>query len=177
MRVYVFHVQPEVGHCQAPKHVVVPYVENTLYSANKHSCVRPVHTLYIIERRNMQLYLMQKILYILPINTVVLDQYTHCILSSAETCSCTLCRNTLYSANKYSCVRPVHTLYIIKRRNMQLYLMQKILYILPINTVVLDQYTKSTLVTASWSSVDTVPQYNEETDIFTNGYNEPYIIQ
>ena len=30
-----------------PKHVVVPYVENTLYSTNKYSCVRPVHTLYI----------------------------------------------------------------------------------------------------------------------------------
>ena len=29
------------------KHVVVPYVENTLYSTNKYSCVRPVHTLYI----------------------------------------------------------------------------------------------------------------------------------
>jgi len=29
-----------------PKHVVVPYVENTLYSTNKYSCVRPVHTLY-----------------------------------------------------------------------------------------------------------------------------------
>jgi len=26
---------------------VVPYVENTLYSTNKYSCVRPVHTLYI----------------------------------------------------------------------------------------------------------------------------------
>ena len=30
-----------------PKHVVVPYVENTLHSTNKYSCVRPVHTLYI----------------------------------------------------------------------------------------------------------------------------------
>jgi hypothetical protein len=30
-----------------PKHVVVPHVENTLYSANKYSCVRRVHTLYI----------------------------------------------------------------------------------------------------------------------------------
>jgi len=30
-----------------PKHVVVPYVENTLYSTNKYRCVRPVHTLYI----------------------------------------------------------------------------------------------------------------------------------
>ena len=28
-------------------HVVVPYMKNTLYSTNKYSCVRPVHTLYI----------------------------------------------------------------------------------------------------------------------------------
>ena len=45
-------VQPEDGHYQAPKHVVVPYVENTLYSTNKYSCVRPVHKLdisYFIE--------------------------------------------------------------------------------------------------------------------------------
>jgi len=41
------HAQPEDGHYQAPKHVVVPYVENTLYSTNKYSCVRRVHTLYI----------------------------------------------------------------------------------------------------------------------------------
>jgi len=41
------HVQPEAGHYQAPKHVVVPYVENNLYSTNKYSCVRRVHTLYI----------------------------------------------------------------------------------------------------------------------------------
>jgi len=34
------------GHYQPPKHVVVPYVENTLYSTNKYNCVRPVHTLY-----------------------------------------------------------------------------------------------------------------------------------
>jgi len=40
-------VQPEDGHYQAPKHVIVPYVENTLYSTNKYSCVRPVHTLYV----------------------------------------------------------------------------------------------------------------------------------
>ena len=40
------HVQPEDGHYQAPKHVVVPYVENTLYSTNKYSSVRPVQTLY-----------------------------------------------------------------------------------------------------------------------------------
>jgi len=32
-------VQPEDGHYQAPKHVVVPYVENTLYATNKYSCV------------------------------------------------------------------------------------------------------------------------------------------
>jgi len=37
----------EDGHYQAPKHVVVPYAENTLYSTNKYSCVRPVNTLYI----------------------------------------------------------------------------------------------------------------------------------
>ena len=43
----VFHIQPEDDHYQAPKHVVVPYVENTLYYTNKYSCVRPVHTLYI----------------------------------------------------------------------------------------------------------------------------------
>jgi len=41
------HVQPEDGHYQAPKNVGVPYVENTLYSTNKYSCVRPVHILYI----------------------------------------------------------------------------------------------------------------------------------
>ena len=29
-----------------------------------------------------------------------------------ETCSCTLCRKYLYSTNKYSCVRRIHTLYI-----------------------------------------------------------------
>jgi len=34
-------------HYQAPKHVVVLYVENTLYSTNKYSCVRRVYTLYI----------------------------------------------------------------------------------------------------------------------------------
>jgi len=43
----IFHVQPEDGHYQEPKHVAVPYVENTLYSTNKYSCFRPVHTLYI----------------------------------------------------------------------------------------------------------------------------------
>ena len=32
-------VQPEDGYYQAPKHVVVPYVENTSYSTNKYSCV------------------------------------------------------------------------------------------------------------------------------------------
>ena len=40
-------MQPEDGHYQAPKHVVVPYVENTLYSTKKYSCVSRVHTLYI----------------------------------------------------------------------------------------------------------------------------------
>jgi len=30
----VFHVQPEDGHCQAPKHVVVPYVVNTIYTSD-----------------------------------------------------------------------------------------------------------------------------------------------
>ena len=39
-------MQPEDGHYHAPKHVVVPYVENTSYPTNKYSCVRPVHTLY-----------------------------------------------------------------------------------------------------------------------------------
>jgi len=44
----VFHVQLEDGHYQAPKHVVVPYVENTLYSTNKYSCVR-LYISYFIE--------------------------------------------------------------------------------------------------------------------------------
>ena len=35
------------GHYQAPKHVFVLYVENTLYSTNKYSCIRRLHTLYI----------------------------------------------------------------------------------------------------------------------------------
>ena len=43
----VFHVKPEDGHDQASKHVVVSYIENTLYSTNKYSCVRPVRTPYI----------------------------------------------------------------------------------------------------------------------------------
>jgi len=38
--------QPEDGHYQAPKHVVVTYVENTSYSTNIYCSVRPVHTLY-----------------------------------------------------------------------------------------------------------------------------------
>jgi len=29
----VFHVQPEDGHCQVRKHVVVPYVVNTFYTS------------------------------------------------------------------------------------------------------------------------------------------------
>ena len=40
-------MEPEDGHYQAPKYVAVPYVENTLYSTNKYSCVRQVNTLYI----------------------------------------------------------------------------------------------------------------------------------
>ena len=28
---YVFHVHPEDGHCQSPKHVFVPYVVSTRY--------------------------------------------------------------------------------------------------------------------------------------------------
>jgi len=28
----VFHVQPEDGHCQMPKHVVVPYVADYLHA-------------------------------------------------------------------------------------------------------------------------------------------------
>jgi len=36
-----------IKHYQAPKHVAVPYIENTSYSTNKYSCVRPVHTLCI----------------------------------------------------------------------------------------------------------------------------------
>ena len=40
-------MQPEDGHYQPPKHVVVSYVVNNLYSTNKYSCVRPVHKLYI----------------------------------------------------------------------------------------------------------------------------------
>ena len=43
----LYGVQPEDVHYQAPKHVVVPYVENTLYSTNKYNCVRRVHALYI----------------------------------------------------------------------------------------------------------------------------------
>jgi len=30
---YLFHVQPEDGHCQATKYVVVPYVVNNIYTA------------------------------------------------------------------------------------------------------------------------------------------------
>jgi len=30
---YVFHVQPENDHCQAPKHVVVPYVVDYLQAS------------------------------------------------------------------------------------------------------------------------------------------------
>jgi len=40
-------VQTEDGHYQTPKRVLVPYVENTLYSTNKYSFIRRVHKLYI----------------------------------------------------------------------------------------------------------------------------------
>ena len=43
----------EDGHYQGPKHVAVPYVENTLYSTNKYIYIRPVHTLYIGYRQCM----------------------------------------------------------------------------------------------------------------------------
>jgi len=43
----ISNVKPEDDHYEASKHAVVPYVENTLYSTNKYSFVRPVHTLYI----------------------------------------------------------------------------------------------------------------------------------
>jgi len=39
-------VQPEDDHYEAPERVVVPYVEYALYSTNKYSCVRRVHTFY-----------------------------------------------------------------------------------------------------------------------------------
>ena len=48
--------KPEDGHYQAPKHVVIPYVENTLYSTNKCSCFRRVHTLYISYLKNMHYF-------------------------------------------------------------------------------------------------------------------------
>jgi len=41
----VFHLQPEDCRYQVPKHVVVSYVENTLYSTKKYNCVRRIHTL------------------------------------------------------------------------------------------------------------------------------------
>ena len=42
---YIFHVQPEDGHCQAPNHVVVPYVINSIYTSTiKQSCITQVHT-------------------------------------------------------------------------------------------------------------------------------------
>jgi len=50
----MFHEQPEDCHYQAPKHVVVFYVEITVYSTNKYSCVRPVHTLYISDLHRTQ---------------------------------------------------------------------------------------------------------------------------
>ena len=43
---FTFHVQPADGHYQVPKHVVEPYVENTLLSTNRYSCVRRLHTVH-----------------------------------------------------------------------------------------------------------------------------------
>ena len=43
----IFTIPPETPCIYHIQNVVVPYVENTLYSTNKYSCVRPVHTLYI----------------------------------------------------------------------------------------------------------------------------------
>jgi len=40
-------VQLEDGHCQASKHVVVPYVENALYFTNKYCFFRRENTLLI----------------------------------------------------------------------------------------------------------------------------------
>ena len=34
-----FNVQPEDGHYQVPKHVIVPYVENILFSSKEYSCL------------------------------------------------------------------------------------------------------------------------------------------
>ena len=45
---YVLYNCLEDGHYQAPKHVVVPCVKNTLYCTNKYGCVRQVRTIYII---------------------------------------------------------------------------------------------------------------------------------
>jgi len=43
----LFHLQHEDSHYEKPKYIVVPYVENTLYSNKKYSCVRRVQTIYI----------------------------------------------------------------------------------------------------------------------------------
>ena len=42
-----FNVQPEDGHYQAPKLVVILYIENNLHSTNRYSYARRVYTLYI----------------------------------------------------------------------------------------------------------------------------------
>ena len=48
-----YKVLSEDGHYQAPKSVVVTYVENTLYSTNKYSCVGRVHTIDISYALNL----------------------------------------------------------------------------------------------------------------------------
>jgi len=71
----VFYVQAEDGHYKSPKHVVVTYVENTIYSTNKYSFVKPVNTPYIVS-----------------------DQYTNCTLcqTSTHTVNCVRTVHTLY---------------------------------------------------------------------------------
>ena len=69
------------GHYQAPKHVAVPYVENTLYLTNKYSCVRPVHTLHFMSDRYTHCTAVR------PVHTlyIMLDRYTHCTLCQTGT--------------------------------------------------------------------------------------------
>ena len=44
----MFHVQPEVGHCQAPKHVVVPYAVYYLHtSTNKVMLDKYIHSILV----------------------------------------------------------------------------------------------------------------------------------
>jgi len=48
-----FISQPEDGHCQVSKHVVILYVINSIHiSTIKYSCFRQVHTLQYKESRN-----------------------------------------------------------------------------------------------------------------------------